>query len=193
MEMAAVHAGDVKNPTRDYPRALTISGLIIFFTLVMSSLAITVVIPVKQLSLVSGLMDAFTIFFKAYGLAWMIPVIGVLIILGGFAGASVWVIGPARGLYVAAQENQLPEFLKRVNRKNMPVGILWVQGGIVTLLCTVFLIMPSVNSTYWVLSNLTAQLGLLFYILMFAAAICLRYKRANIQRAFKIPGGIIGL
>jgi amino acid transporter len=192
IEMSAVHAGDVKNPQRDYPRALLISGIIIFITLVFACLAIAIVIPADKLNLVSGLLDAFTIFFNAYHMNWFMPVIAVLIILGSLSGAAAWIIGPARGLYIATQDNELPRFLQRVNQKNMPVGILLTQGVVVTLLCVVFLIMPSVNSSYWVLSNLTAQLGLLFYIFMFAAFIRLRFKHAHTKRAFKVPGGKIG-
>jgi len=52
MEMSAVHAEEVKNPQRDYPRALLYSTIIIFITLVLSSLAIAVVVPQEEISLV---------------------------------------------------------------------------------------------------------------------------------------------
>jgi len=193
MEMSAVHAGDVRNPAKNYPKALLVSGTVILVTLIVAALAIAIVIPAKQLNLVSGLMDAFNIFFKSYGIAWFTPIIAVLIILGSFAGAAVWIIGPARGLFVASKDNRLPQFMGKLNKKSMPVGILLAQGVIVTILCTVFLVMPSVNSSYWVLANLTAQLALLFYILMFAAAIRLRLKYPDIKRAYRIPGGIVGM
>lgn len=192
MEMSAVHAGDVYNPHRDYPRALIYSALIIFSTLVFSCLAIAIVIPVNELNLVSGLIDAFGIFFNAYHMSWFIPIIAVLIILGSLSGATAWILGPARGLLVASHETRLPSFFTRQNKNNMPIGILLVQGIIVTVLCSVFLIMPSVNSSYWVLSNLTAQLALLFYILMFATAIRLRHKQPHVKRAYRIPGGLMG-
>ena len=193
MEMSAVHAGDVQNPKRNYPRALFISTCIILATLIFACLAITIVVPSSQLNLVSGLIDAFGIFFKAYHMDWFIPLIAVLIILGSLSGAAVWIIGPTRGLLVASQDVNLPTIFQKRNKKNMPVGLLLTQGLIVTALCTVFLIMPSVNSSYWVLSNLTAQLALMFYILMFAAAIYLRYKHPNVERSFKIPGGFVGI
>ncbi len=193
MEMSAVHAGDVKNPQRDYPRALIYSAVLILATLVLPCLAITIVIPNKDLSLVSGLIDAFKVFFNTYHLTWFIPIIALLIIVGSLSGAAAWIIGPARGLLIASRDNNLPRFFERTNKRNAPVGLLLTQGAIVTLLCTVFLIMPSVNSSYWVLSNLTAQLALLFYILMFAAAIRLHHTRAHVERAFKIPGGSFGI
>jgi amino acid transporter len=193
IEMSAVHAGDVKNPSRDFPRALIFSALIIMATLVFACLAITIVVPKEQLTLVSGLMDAFVIFFNAYHISWFIPVIAVLIIVGSMGGASTWILGPARGMLVASEDNKLPAIFVRRNKNDMPVGMLLLQGIIVTVLCLVFFVMPSVNSSYWVLSNLTAQLALLFYILLFAAAIRLRYKHANVKRAYRIPGGKMGV
>lgn len=193
MEMSAVHAEDVHNPRRNYPRALVISTLIILSTLIFACLAITIVIPVKRLNLVSGLIDAFNVFFNAYNMGWFIPVIALLIILGSVSSAAAWILGPARGLLIACKDNHLPKFFTRANKKQAPVGILLTQGVIVTFLCTVFLIMPSVNSSYWVLSNLTAQLALLFYVLMFAAAIRLHHSKPHIKRSFKIPGGHIGI
>jgi len=193
MEMAAIHAGDVRNPERNYPKALCYSGIIIFITLVLACLAISIVIPAEKLNLVSGLIDAFRIFFNAYGLGWLTPVIAFLIVIGSLAGASVWIAGPARGLLVASKETQLPKLLLYTNKKAMPVGIFLIQGMIVTILSCVFFIMPSVNSSYWVLSALTAQLALLYYALIFASAIRLHKKRPEVKRAFKIPGGMIGM
>jgi putative glutamate/gamma-aminobutyrate antiporter len=193
MEMSAVHAGDVENPKRDYPRALCYSGIIILATLILSCLAITIVVPAHELNLISGLLDAFNIFFAAYHLDWFTPIVATLIIIGSLCGVAAWIIGPARGLFIASQDNNLPRFLQKKNNKNMPVGILITQGVIVTFLCMIFFVMPNANSSYWVLSNLTAQLALLFYILMFAAAIRLRYKYPHTARAFQIPGGKWGI
>lgn len=193
MEMSAVHAGDVRDPKRDYPRALAYSTLIIIGTLIFASLAIAIVVPVDKLNLVSGLIDAFGIFFNTYHMAWFIPIIAICIIMGSLSGATAWIVGPSRGMLIASKDNNVPAIFKKINKKHMPVGILFIQGIIVTLLCTVFLIMPTVNSSYWVLSNLTAELALLFYILMFAAAIRLRYKHPTLKRAFTIPGGLLGI
>ncbi len=193
MEMSAVHAEEVKNPQRDYPRALLYSTIIIFVTLVCSSLAIAIVVPHDSLSLVSGLIKAFGIFFNTFNMSWMIPVIAILIIIGGLSGVSAWVIGPTKGMMIAARDGCLPEALMRINGKNAPIAILLLQGLIFTLLCTVFLMTPNVNSSYWLLSDLTAQLALIVYLFMFAAVIRLRYKYPDKKRSYKIPGGNITL
>ncbi len=189
IEMSAVHAEEVKNPQRDYPKALLYSTVIILTTLILGSLAIAIVVPQKQLSLVSGLIEAFDFFFRAYNLNWMTPVIAVLIIFGGLSGVAAWVIGPTKGMLVAARDGLLPNQFAKTNRYGAPVAILITQGLIFTVLSTVFIMMESLNASYWMLSALTAQLALLVYVLMFAAVIKLRYLKPEVKRSYTIPGG----
>ncbi|KTD65165.1 APC family permease [Legionella spiritensis] len=193
MEMSAVHAGDVKNPQRDYPRAILYSTLIIFFTLVLSSLAIVIVVPNGQLSVVSGLIDAYASFFKNYNLSWMTGIIALMIIIGGLSGVSAWIIGPTKGLLVSAQDGSLPAVFGKINRFGAPVAILMTQGIIFTLLSSVFILFDSINAAYWLLSDLCAQMALMVYLFMFAAVIKLRYSQPDKPRSFMIPGGKIVL
>ncbi len=193
IEMSAMHADEVKNPKRDYPRALLYSTIIIFITLLFSSLSISSVIPHNQISLVSGLIKAFSIFLNAFHLTWCLPIVIVLIVLGGFSAVSAWIIGPTKGLLVATEDGSIPVYFRQVNKHNVPKRILLLQGLIFTILCSVFLLIPSVNGSYWLLTAMTAQIALLEYISLFLAVIYLRYKKPNIKRTFTIPGGKVGL
>jgi len=193
MEMSAVHVQEVKNPQKDYPKALYYSTIIILFSLVLSSLAVAIVVPSKQLNLVTGLLDAFSMFFSAFHMEWLMPVIAVLIIIGVIGGVGAWIIGPAKGLLVAAEDGCIPKFLQKENSKQMPFAILMVQGVVFSIICLVFLVMPTVNSSFWILSNLTSLLALSCYILIFAAAIRLRYKYPEVKRAYRVPFGNFGM
>jgi len=193
MEMSAVHAEEVKNPQRDYPRALLLSTIIIFSTLVLGSLAIIIVVPDSKLSVVSGLIDAYSIFFDAYHMPWMTKLTALLIIIGGISGVSAWIIGPTKGLLVSARDGSIPDTFARVNKYGVPVRILIAQGIIFTLLSCVFILFDSINAAYWILSDLCAQMALLVYIFMFSAAIKLRYSQPDKPRAYKIPGGNVGM
>ena len=64
-----------------------------------------------------------------------------------------------------------------------------VQGCIVTLLSVLFVVLPSVQTAYQIISQLTILLYLIMYMLMFAAAIYLRYREPDTPRSFRIPGG----
>ena len=193
IEMSAVHAEEVKNPRRDYPRALLISSIFIMLSLTLSSLAIAVVVPKSQLTLLTGLNEAFGTFFVTYHMQWMLPVIEVFIILGAFACMAAWVIGPTKGLMTAALDGCAPRLFAKTNRFHAPIGVLMTQTVIVVLLSLAFILMPSVNGAYWFLSDLTAQFALLYYLTLFAAAIFLRYKFPKRDKAFVIPGGKAGI
>ncbi|WP_131782612.1 APC family permease [Legionella gresilensis] len=193
IEIATVHANDVHNPQYAFPRALVISVSIILITLILGSLAIAIVLPNKDINLVAGIMQAFDAFFARYHLLWIMPIIALMLIMGGLGGVSNWIIAPTKGLMVAAAEGNLPKVFRRSNTSGAPVVILITQAIIVTGLSALFLFMPSVNGSYWLLTALAAQLYMLMYLIMFAAAIKLRISYPNQQRLFKIPGGLLGL
>lgn len=193
MEMSAVHAEEVKNPQQDYPKALLYSTIIIFTTLMFSSLAITFVVSPKQMSIVSGLIDAFALFFTNFKLPWLTQIIALLIILGAISGVAAWIIGPTKGLLAAAKDGSLPKYLTKVNQHGAPVRILIIQGIIFTILCFAFQLFDTINAAYWLLSDLSAQMALMVYVMMFAAAIKLRFKHKDKHRPFRVPGNNIVL
>jgi glutamate:GABA antiporter len=193
LEMSAVHAEEVKNPQRDYPRALLYSSIIILITMVLASAAIAIVVPQHSLNIVSGLDQAFDFFFKAFHLTWLMPVAITLVVLGAFGGMAAWVIGPTKGLAIAAEDDCAPKIFAARNKNNVPVKVLIFQWLVVMILCALFLFFKDINTWYWILSDLTAQLALLFYITLFAAAIRLRYKTPYNPAAYRIPLGNVGI
>jgi glutamate:GABA antiporter len=193
IEIATVHANDVEDPQRAFPRALIYSVAVILGTLILGSLAIAIVVPQAKISLVAGIMEACQLFLNSYHLQWMLPLIGASLVLGGLGSVSNWIIAPTKGLLVAAEDGNLPPQLQKCNRHGAPTYILIYQAIIVTVLSMVFLTMPSINGSYWLLTALGAQLYMLMYILMFVAAIVLRIKHPEKRGAFRVPGGNTGL
>ena len=193
LEMSAVHASEVNNPSKDYPKALLISASIILVSLILSSLAIALVVPKNELDIVVGIMQAFEVFFRDLNQPQWIKWIGCSIVIGGMGGVATWIIGPTKGLQAAGADKLIPRQLQRVNRFGVPVPILMLQGAIGSLLSLSFIWMPTVNGAYWLLSAMATQLALIMYAVIFFAAIRLRYTRSNVPRVFKIPGGNAGM
>lgn len=173
IDSIAIHAGNVKNPASTYPKVLGFSGLIIVSSLILSSLAICIVIEPEQIGLINGLMSAYQLFFNEYNLGWAVQFIGIAIILGGIGIASSWIIGLARGLHIAAcaSDAHVPQTFKTLNKHAMPVGILYLQGFVFTIISSLFILFPDINNAYWLLSSMTAQFALLYYVILFLAAI----------------------
>jgi amino acid transporter len=193
MELAAVHVNDVNNPQKTFPKALFYSTLFILVTMICGSLAIAIVLPANQINLVNGVTQAFANFLAAYHISWLLPIITTMILVGSFGGIINWVISPAKGLLQAGQDGYLPAILQKENQHGVAGNLLILQAVLVSVVCLAFLLMPSVNGSYWLLTDLSTQLYMLMYILLFLAAIVLRYKFPWQKRSFAIPGGISGI
>lgn len=192
MELAAVHVRNVNNPQRNFPRAMFFSVILILTTMIFGSLAIAIVMPKDKISLVQGVMQAFTNFFEAYHLTALMPVLVILLLLGSLGSMVNWIISPAKGLLLAADNGFLPHWLYRLNKHGVASRILLLQAILVTALCSVFLLFPTVNAIYWLFTALSTELYIMMYVIMFIAAIVLKRKFAHLPRPFAIPGRYVG-
>jgi len=192
MELAAVHVRNVNSPQRNFPRAMFFSVILILITMIFGSLAIAFVLPQEKINLVDGVMQAFDNFFQAYHLSFLMPLIVVLLLLGSVGSMINWIISPAKGLLLAADSNFLPHWLYRLNKHGIASRILILQAVMVTLLCSGFLLLPSINAIYWLFTDLSTELYIMMYVMMFVAAWHVKGKFANLPRSFAIPGGKTG-
>jgi glutamate:GABA antiporter len=193
LEITTVHAHEVHEPHRNFPKALFISTGILLVTLILGSLAIAIVLPEHKISLITGIMQAFSAFLANYHLQALMPFLATFLVIGSIGGVSSWIIAPTRGLLTAAHDGHLPKHCRKQNLRGAPSTILLYQAVIVSVVVLVFLLIPTVNGSYWLLTALAAQLYMLMYILMFAAAIYLRFSKPEQKRPFRVPGGKLGM
>lgn len=193
MELSAVHVTEIENPQKNYPRAIILASLGTVTIFVLGTLAISFVLPADSINLTQGLLVTFDKYLTSYGLGFLSPVIALMLVIGVLAGVSTWIGGPSKGLLAVGNHGLLPPFFQKVNKNGVQINILMVQGGIVTLLILLFTFMPSVQSVYQVLSQLTSILYLLMYLMIFLSGMVLRVKNPNQPRPFLVPGGKIGI
>ena len=193
IEVTAVHACEVKDFEKNYPKAIFLSALIVFVVFALGALSVAAVLPAASIALTTGVMDAFSFFFHYIKMDWFIPVIGLLIVFGTLGKVAAWIVGPSKGLLATANAGDLPPFLARTNRRHVPTNILLIQGAVVTVLSGLFLLMPTLSSAFFLLTALTVILYLIMYILMYAAAIQLRYSHPRVMRGYRVPGGNAGM
>lgn len=193
IELSSVHINHIHKPQTTYPLSVLISAVIIIVTMLLGSLAIAIVIPEKQISLVSGVIEAFQSYFKQFHMQQWMPLIIIMILLGSLGSIINWIISPAKGLLQASDDGYLPRFFDQVNKHDVPTIILISQAVLVSFICLAFLLMPSVNGSYWLLTDLSTQLYVMMYVLMFMAAIAIKKKHPHLSNAFNIPGGPWGM
>jgi glutamate:GABA antiporter len=191
--MAGFHARETGNPGRDVPRAILLGvGIIVAFS-VLGSLFLAFVLPQKEISLVSGVMELFQSILRTLGIEWLLRPLALIIALGGVAHLMPWILGPAKGLAEVARQGYAPHRLGRVNSADVPVALLVAQGIGGSVFALLFLFVPDVSTSYWMLSAVTAQVIIVMYALMFAAVIRLRYTQPRTPRPYRIPWGLPGV
>lgn len=186
MEMNGVHVQDMENPGKNYPKAVFLGSIATVLIFVLGTYALAVIIPANDINLVQSLLVGFDNYFTYFHLSWVSPLIAIALAFGVLAGVLTWVAGPSKGIFSVGKAGYLPPFLQKTNNIGVQKNILYIQGGIVTLLSLLFVVMPSVQSFYQILSQLTVLLYLVMYILMFAAAIKLRYTMKQASREYRI-------
>ncbi len=193
MEMSSAHAKDVLQPRKTYPKAILLSAAIIISLSALGTLMIALIIPQKEISIVAGGLEAIASLLRAYKLNWAVPILSFLVAIGALSSMSTWTAGPCKGLLIAAQSGEFPPVLHKVNKNDMPIAMMLMQAIIVTILSLMFLLMPDVSSSFWILLVLASQLYMVMYIILFLAAIVLRYKRKDVIRAYEVPFGNKGM
>ena len=189
MEMMGVHVMDVENPSRNYPKAIIIGSLATVAIFILGTFSLGFIIPAKDINLTQSLLIGFDNYFRHFHISWAGPLIAIALMFGVLASVLTWVAGPSKGIFTVGKAGYLPPYFQKTNENGVQQNILLVQGIIVTLLSLLFVVMPSVQSFYQILSQLTILLYLIMYMLMFAAAITLRYKMKDTPRPFRLGKG----
>lgn len=193
MEIPAYHVHSAENPQRDFPRAMFMATFIILSISIFGSLAIAAVVPKSEMNLIAGPMQAFHVFFNAFGIGWAAHVLALLTFIGSLALLNTWIIGPSKGMLISTEDGFMPKFFKRTNNKEIPTTLLYLQAVCGSLLISIFVFNPSIKAAYWIINTLAAQLYLMMYFILFLAVIKLRYSQPNVKRPYKIPGGMFGI
>ena len=161
MEMGGIHVKDVENPSKNYPKAVFIGSAITVLIFILGTFSLGIIIPEKDINLTQSLLVGFDNYFRYIHASWLGPVIAVALAFGVLAGVLTWVAGPSKGIYSVGKAGYLPPFFQKANSKGVQKNILYLQGGAVTVLSLLFVVMPSVQSFYQILSQLTVLLYLI--------------------------------
>lgn len=186
MEMSGIHVKEMENPAKNYPKAIFMGAAITVLIFILGTFSLGAIIPQKEINLTQSLLIGFDRYFSYIHASWLSPIMAIALSFGVLAGVLTWVAGPSKGIFAVGKAGYLPPFFQKTNKIGVQKNILMVQGAIVTLLGLLFVVMPSVQSFYQILSQLSVLLYLIMYLLMFSGAIRLRYIMKDAPRPFKI-------
>ncbi|MFB0518092.1 MAG: APC family permease [Acidobacteriota bacterium] len=193
LELAPIMGEEIKNPRKNIPRAIIISGILITLIYLVGTYALLAALPRKDISIITGVVQAIARVGERLGFAFTGNLVAILVVLSGLGAAGAWLGGTARILFVAGLDKHLPAPLAKVHpRWGTPHIAILLQG----ILSTVFIIMSftgsSIKDAYMILLDMVIVIYFIPYLYMFASLIALRRKKVEATKAILIPGGKTG-
>lgn len=188
LELATVHVKKISNANKVFPKALFFSVLLTIIVLGLGSFGIALIVPHQKIVLVAGTIQAFNVIFTGLHVAWLEKILGIMLLFGSIGAIINWLISPSKSLSQAAQDGYLPKMLAKENKHGVSSNILIFQAIIVSFVSLAFFLMPSVSGSYWLLLDLSTELYVIMYLLMFVASLKIII---NSDKILLIPGGKI--
>jgi glutamate:GABA antiporter len=130
LELAAVYAGETRDPARTLPRAVLIAAPLIAGVYILGTFAVLYLVPAHDVNIVSGLLQA----IQAGGVAgWLVPIAAMSVVVGSLGAVGAWLSGPARIAFMIGLDRYFPEGFGRIHpRFGTPYVAILVQAGIAT-------------------------------------------------------------
>ena len=191
-ELVSSGADEMKDPKRDVPRSIFISGFIIITMYTLATVAILAAIPASEINLVEGLMDTLYLFFGATEAGRALAlVLGIGALFTFFANGVTWALGCNRAMAKAAAEGEFPAVLARQHPTlGTPTGAAVAIGLLSTVTLLLYGFLAGTNEyLFWSLFAFSAVIFLLPYIVLVFAFVRMRHVDPTRHRPFRVPGG----
>lgn len=189
-EVIATFASDMQNPKKQIPKAIVAGGIAIALIYMIGSFGIGAAIPIDELSLDSGILDAVSIMTGNGSI--MVIIFGVAFLATLFGNMASWSLGVNFVGVCAAKDGNFPKAFATETKKNsMPKGISLANGIIASIICLLSPLADAVgvSDLFWTVFGVGVVFLLLAYIPMFPAFLKLRKADKDTKRIFKVPGG----
>ena len=191
-ELMSGAAGEMKNPGKDIPRAILISGAFIALFYLLGTVGMLMALPLDQLGLVDGIIDTLRVLFGETGAGGLlVTVLGIGALYTLLANMVTWTMGANRTAAEAAAEGELPAVFGRLHPVNKtPVSAFVITGIISTAVIVLYGLMAgSAEELFWTLFAFSSIIFLMPYLALFPAFLKLRRSEPSTPRPYRVPGG----
>ena len=207
IELPSSAAEEMVDPRRDIPIAIARAGFGQLLMYAVPILAVLLVVPTEQLSSLHGLIDAMKTVFTVYGgsvesdgsatltgAGAVLGVVGAFVFIWVlFASGTAWIMGAGRAQAAACLDGAGPAVLGRVSaRTGVPVIMGVVSGAVSMITMLAYLLATDGDGQKYFSVGLTVAVAMivLAYLMIFPAFVALRIKRPDLERPFRVPGGM---
>ncbi|MBF9069441.1 APC family permease [Streptacidiphilus sp. NEAU-YB345] len=189
---------EMRNPRRDVPISIGVSGAVAACCYLLPVFAILAVVPAKQITGVAGFLDAASLVFGSYGSAGhaLLTAVAVLFVFVLMTQGSAWMIVSDRMQAMAAADGGF--FSRGLGafhpRLGTPVRMNLVSGVTATvfMLAATLLVQGTAAADFKVVLTVAVTTLLLSYLAVIPALGALRRNHPDVQRPYRVPFGTWG-
>lgn len=191
-------AEEMRNPRRDVPVSVAVSGTVSALCYLVPIFGILAVLPASKISGASGFLDAVGTVFGVYGAAahTLVKITAALFIFVLLNQGSAWMIASDRVQAIAGADGTFPRFFGVFHPTlGTPVRVNLLSGVVATAFCiaATTLVHGSTAAVFTVVLSIAVSTLLLSYLVIFPAVVRLRRRYPAVPRPYRIPGGSAGL
>lgn len=189
VESASSMGDEIRDPRTTVPRAVLMSAVVITLTYLAGTFTVLLAIPKEQVSGLQGIMQAIQAMTARVGMAWMTPLMALLITVSSLGGVGAWFAATARLSFVAGIDRFLPRAFGTLHPTyHTPHVALLVQAAISAVFVVLGQAGTSVRGAYDVLVSMSVITYFVPFLFMFAALIRVQSEpvAAGVMR---VPGG----
>jgi amino acid transporter len=189
IELASTMGDEIRDPTRDLGPAIAIAGAVSIGSYLLVTGAVLLLVPVGQLGVIQGIMQAVGAGANAAHIGWIIVPLALVMGIATGGAASAWFAGSSRIPFVAGLTSALPPSLGRVHPRFHSPHVALITCAV---LCGAFTLLSLVGSSvaeaYQVLLKAAVVIQLIPFIYLFLGLI----KTHDVSMAARFAG-VVGL
>lgn len=186
-ELVGLAAGESENPEKSVPQAIkTVFWRILLFY-IGAIAVIAFLIPFTDPNLLKGGVEniafsPFTMVFQRSGIAIAASLMNAVILTSVLSCGNSGLYAASRMLYAMAREGKAPKFLKKVNKRGVPMNALYLTTLVAST--AFFASLIGDGKIYYILYNLSGITGFFAWL---GIAIChFRFRKAYVAQGRKI-------
>ena len=192
-ELMSSAGEEMRDPQKDVPRVILLSGLLIAVVYIMGVVGILLAVPLGELSIVTGTWDALRVLGGRWGGGGSVLVyaLGLGFLYACISNVVTWSLGVNRVAAEAAREGSLPRGLGRLHPRLHTPQVAFVAMGILATLLLLgnAVLASSASNVFWMVFKLSGLCFLISYLLAFPAFVALRHRQPDTPRPYSLPGG----
>ncbi len=186
-EVTANFASEMKNPQKDFPRAIMLSAGIVCALYVIGSIAMTMLLPTSKIYAYTGTLDGLLAACRLLHIPeLLVQVVAGMIMISIFGTLVLYIAQPVKMLFGQTESGIFPEKLTRNNEHEIPSKAVICQAVLVSIVLICASLFPAVETIYNVLVTMTALTSLFPYVLLFLAYVKIKGEKEDHEDLYQM-------